>query len=83
MTNIKNEKEEELQPKRQPSFKRGLGVLATVGVGFGIYGYVRGASRGYNAGYKRGRIDGEVYANDQFRDLAKHMISTIKESKEE
>jgi hypothetical protein len=76
MTKNINEKEE-MKTERFTKAQVGLMALGVVGAGMGIFGF----ARGYKFGYKRGFTNGEVFANDQFRDLANELIA-LRESKE-
>jgi len=73
------EKEEEQRARRRNKIEGGLIILSAVGLGMGIFGYIRGQE----FGYRRGFINGQVYANEQFHKLAGQMIDSIKESKGE
>lgn len=65
--------------ERKRNLSRGLIVLATIGVGVGIYGF----AKGYKSGYRRGFVNGELYANTQFYELAKQMANAVKETEGE
>ena len=74
-TDYKKEKEEK-KPERFSKTQVGLIALGVVGAGMGIFGFVRGNQYGYRRGFQKG----ELYANDQFRDLANELIA-LRESK--
>lgn len=56
MEDVKIVDEKEEVTERQPDAKRALKVLAIVGIGAGIYGYVRGRHSGYRIGVQHGYI---------------------------
>lgn len=59
MENIENEKEEVKKTEARPN--RGLLILAGVGIGCGLYGFVKGRQVGYLTGAK----DGIIYTTEQ------------------
>jgi hypothetical protein len=73
-----HKKEEEEKPEGLTKVQRGFITLSVIGAGIGIFGFVKGQQ----FGYKRGFRNGELFANDQFRELANELIA-LRESKKE
>ncbi len=76
MTNIDNKKVDGKTPIRKIKVDKKLLIVATAGVGIGLYGFVRGQK----VGYERGVKDGMAYMGMQFatgmREVAQELMKT-------
>jgi hypothetical protein len=79
MTNIVNEEENKKTERDLEKKQKGLFALAIVGIGFGLYGYNVGRTKGYAQGVK----DGIVYMSNEFIEATGNIAKATKDLKGE